>query len=332
MSSTGSTTRRGLMGVGLGTLALGPALAQTATTDTPPGPASPATPATATASGATDPTAAMLRPMPVQRTATEGVADLGDVKLAYWDTGAPRDAGENAPTIILLHPATGSHLVWGYQQPALFDAGYRVIGYSRRGYFGSDTGPENTGTGAGDLLKLADHLKVGRFHAVGSAGGAIVATDLALSQPQRLRSTVLACTIMGVQDEAYLKQSAALRPRGFAEMPGSFREIGPSYRAANPDGVAAWEAMEHKAIPGGRRINQRTQARITWAALKAMTVPTLLIGGDADLWSPPAMTRMFQAAIPGSEAVIIAEAGHSAHWEQPEAFNAAVLGFLAKHR
>lgn len=323
-----SATRRGLLGV----LAAGPALAQTATTDTPPAPGgAPATPATATPGGATDPTAAMLRPMPVQRTATEGVADLGDAKLAFWDTGAPRNGGEDAPTVILLHPATGSHLVWGYQQPALFDAGYRVIGYSRRGYLGSEPGPDNTGTGAGDLLKLADHLKVRRFHALGSAGGAIIAADFALSHPQRLRSVVLACTIMGVQDESYQKQSAALRPRGFAEMPASFRELGPSYRAANPDGVAAWEAMEHKAIPG-KRVNQRTETRITWAALKEMKVPTLLIGGDADLWSPPAMTRMFQAAIPGSEAAIIAEAGHSAHWEQPEAFNAAVLGFLAKHR
>lgn len=278
-----------------------------------------------------DPAEAMRRPLPAQRPVTTGLAQLGDAALAYWDTGVPA-ANPQAQTIILLHPSTGSHAIWGYQQPVLADAGYRVIGYSRRSHLGSPSLSTADGTGAGDLLKLADHLGVGRFHAVGSAAGAIVAVDFALSHPGRLHSAVFACTHMGIRDADYLTMSNGLRPKGFAEMPSDFREVGPSYRAANPEGVAQWLALEHGSRAPGRRVPLGYENEITWASLRGMKVPSLLIGGDADLWAPPSVVRLFAAGVPGSEMVIVPEAGHSAYWEQPEIFNQTVLAFLARHR
>jgi len=312
-------SRRGVMGVamlGLGLLATGRTGAQ--------GVAAPE-------ASQRNLTEAMLRPVPGQRPVTTGVAQLGDAALAYWDTGAPAGNAQ-APTIILLHPSTGSHATWGYQQPVFAEAGYRVIGYSRRSHLGSPSISAEDGTGAGDLLKLADHLGVGRFHAVGSAAGAIVAVDFALLQPGRLHSAVFACTHMGIRDADYLTMSNGLRPKGFAEMPSEFREVGPSYRAANPAGVAQWVALEHGSRAPGRRVPLGYENEITWAALRQMKVPALLIGGDADLWAPPSVVRMFAAAVPGSEMVIVPEAGHSAYWEQPEIFNRTVLEFLGQHR
>jgi pimeloyl-ACP methyl ester carboxylesterase len=63
--------------------------------------------------------------------AREGIAALADTLLWFWDTG-----GSGEP-IVLLHPASGSGLIWGYQQPVFAKAGYRVIAYSRRGYYKS---------------------------------------------------------------------------------------------------------------------------------------------------------------------------------------------------
>src|SRR5215467_9865243 len=71
-------------------------------------------------------------PVPAQVSAKTGTAQLPDTRLYYWDTGG------DGPAIVLLHPATGSALIWGYQQPAFAKAGYRVIGYSRRSYYNSD--------------------------------------------------------------------------------------------------------------------------------------------------------------------------------------------------
>src|ERR1700730_16785750 len=70
-------------------------------------------------------------PLPAQVHAKDGVAQIPDTRLWYWDTG-----GQGVP-VVLLHPATGSALIWGYQQPVLAKAGYRVIAYSRRGYYNS---------------------------------------------------------------------------------------------------------------------------------------------------------------------------------------------------
>src|SRR5689334_21103147 len=78
-----------------------------------------------------DPQPLAANPPPAPISAPASVAKLAGVDLWYWDSG-----GEG-PALVLLHPATGSGLVWGYQQAAFAAAGYRVIGYSRRGFSGS---------------------------------------------------------------------------------------------------------------------------------------------------------------------------------------------------
>ena len=76
---------------------------------------------------------------------------------------------------------------------------------------------------------------------------------------------------------------------------------------------------------------QTFRNRVTFALLETISVPTLLITGDADMYSPPAIMRMFAARVKGSQAVVIPESGHSAYWEQPEIFNRTVLDFIGKH-
>ncbi|MGW1713197.1 hypothetical protein [Streptomyces sp. NPDC002156] len=61
--------------------------------------------------------------------------------------------------MILLHPGSGSGESWPYQQPVFSAAGFRVIGYSRRGAYGSVAGSRaEADTASGDLNTLADHL------------------------------------------------------------------------------------------------------------------------------------------------------------------------------
>ena len=113
-------------------------------------------------------------------------------------------------------------------------------------------------------------------------------------------------------------------------MPSDFREVGPSYRAANPQGVKEWLALEHKAVTA-ERVGQTPVNHITWKSLEAMTTPTLLMTGDADLWLPPSVLRLFAARIPNNEIVIVPEVGHAIYWESPTTFNRVVLDFIGKH-
>jgi pimeloyl-ACP methyl ester carboxylesterase len=262
--------------------------------------------------------------VPAQAPAREGLAAIADTHLWYWDTG-----GEGVP-VVLLHPASGSGLIWGYQQPALAKAGYRVIGYSRRSYYNSDpVAKDRPGTGSADLHGLIELLGLKKFNVVASAAGGTIATDYALSHPDRLDSLVIADNATGVRDGEIAKAANNIRTKGFDDMPVEFRELGPSYRAANPEGTRIWTELAHKAVTGGD-FRQLVANEITTAKLEAMKVRTLLITGDADLITPPAIMRMVAQHIPGSEISIVPEAGHSAYWEQPDIFNRAVLSFLAK--
>jgi pimeloyl-ACP methyl ester carboxylesterase len=277
----------------------------------------------ALAQGAADPMTPV--PMSAQVPVRDGIADLPGTRLWYWDTG-----GNGAP-IVLLHPATGSALIWGYQQPAFARAGYRVIAYSRRGYYNSAPyEADKPGIGSEDLHHLAEHLGLRKFHAVASAAGGSIAADYALSHPERLFSLTIAGNSFGVRDGAIAKAAAAIRPKIWDEIPADVRELSPSYRAANPDGTRQWIELEHKALIG-KGYRQRLANQMTQARLKNIKVPTLLIAGAADLITPPSIARMIVAEIPGSELVVLPEAGHSTYWEAPEGFNRAVLDFVGRH-
>src|SRR2546428_5318981 len=227
-----------------------------------------------------------------------------------------------------LHPATGSALIWGYQQPVLAKAGYRVIAFSRRGYYNSAPfDPNNPGIGSEDLRHLADVLGLGRFHVVASAAGGSIASDFAFSYQDRLLSLTISSNSFGVRDGDIAKAAAFIRPKGWEQMPAEFREIGPSYRAVNPEGVKAWIELEHKALIG-REFRQTLKNEITQARLKGLKLPTLLIAGTADMSTPPSISRMIAAEIPNSRLALMPEAGHSTYWEQPEIFNRAVLDFI----
>jgi pimeloyl-ACP methyl ester carboxylesterase len=265
-------------------------------------------------------------PLPPQVPAREGIAALADTRLWFWDTG-----GSGEP-IVLLHPASGSGLIWGYQQPAFAKAGYRVIAYSRRGYYNSQPIERaRPSIGSEDLQNLVDFLGIGKFHLVASAAGGSVAADYAFSHPDKLLSLAISSNQFGVTDGEIFAAATRIRPRIWDEIPVEFRELGPSYRGANPDGFRLWVELERKSQVGdGSR--QRLANRITEASLGDLTVPALVISGDADLSTPPSIARMIAARIRNSELVVVSESGHSVYWEQPEAFNRAVLDFIAKHR
>ena len=259
----------------------------------------------------------------------EMYAPLPGVRVFYQDSG-----GSGVP-VVFLHAATGSSRVWEYQIPAFTAAGYRFIAYDRRGWGRSVVDPAGPqpGTAAGDLLGLMDHLGIDRFHLVGTAAGGFVALDFALSYPQRLRSLVVAASIGGIQDPEYLELGRILRPSPqFDALPPELREVGPSYRAANPEGTRRWVELERISRPEGPRAPaQPLQNRITFALLETIKTPALLLSGGADLYAPPAVMRLSAARLRNSEFVVVPDAGHSTYWEQPEQFNRAVLEFIRKH-
>jgi pimeloyl-ACP methyl ester carboxylesterase len=262
--------------------------------------------------------------IPEQVPAKNGIAELPGTRLGYWDTG-----GGGQP-VVFLHPASGSALIWLYQQPVFAKAGYRVIAYSRRNYYNSDPAPEsNPGTGVEDLENLAEFFGLDKFHLVASAAGGSVAADYALSIPQRLLTLTISSNNLAATQGYIAETAAMIKLKEWDELPVWFRELGPSYRAANPEGVAKWTELNHKSETG-RGARQNRMNVVTPEKLETLEVRTLLMTGAADMFTPPSITRMIARHVPNSEVVIVPECGHSPYWEQPEFFNRAVLEFIGR--
>ena len=263
-------------------------------------------------------------PIPPQAPAEEGFVGVPGSRLWYWDTG-----GAGHP-VILLHAGTQSAAGWVYQQPVLAAAGLRAIAYSRRGYYRSDPGDaDNPGIGSEDLHCLIRHLNLGTVDLVGAAQGGFFALDYALDYPGGVRSIAIVSSYMGITDADYAAVNARLRPGFFATLSHDFQELSPSYRAGNPEGLAAWNRLEKQAIPG-KRITAGRRQPLTWARLESIKHPTLLATGDSDLYVPPSLLRMQAQHMPHAEVHIVPEAGHSPYWEQPAIFNEILLAFLAQ--
>ena len=263
-------------------------------------------------------------PIPEQVPAKEGMAALPGTNLGYWDTG-----GTGQP-VVFLHPASGSALVWLYQQPVFAKAGYRVIAYSRRNYYNSDSAPnQNPGSASVDLQNFVDYLGVNQFHLVSSAAGGSVAADYALSYPEHLLSLTVSSNNLAARNGYIAEAAEKIKSKEWDDLPRWFRELGPSYRAVNPEGVAKWIELNEKSETG-RGARQNLVNVVTPDKLESLKVRTLLVTGDADMFTPPSIMRMIARQVPNNELVIVPECGHSPYWEQPELFNRTVLEFIRR--
>ena len=253
-------------------------------------------------------------------------AEIPGVRLWFTDTG-----GDNTP-VVFLHAASGTTESWVYQEQAFTNAGFRCIAYDRRNWGRSESASSAStpGSASDDLEALAVHLGLDRFHLVATALGGIIGLDYTVEYPQRVISLAVSSTFTGVQDQSYMEVQNRLRPAEISNLPITLREVGPSYRAINAEGTARWLEIEvgsrHSISP-----EQAQSARepMTFARLENMKTPVLMLSGDADLLSPPAMMRLVADHIPDCQFATIPEAGHAAFWEQPEIWNGLVLDFIA---
>jgi pimeloyl-ACP methyl ester carboxylesterase len=254
-------------------------------------------------------------------------AELPGVKLWFTDSG-----GTGTP-IVLLHANTGTSAAWASQVESFSLAGYRVIAFDRRGWGKSianpATGPQ-PGSIAGDLDALAGHLKLDRFHLLGVAGGGFAALDYAAWHPEKLRSLVIGASTGQVTDKEIADFIARIEVPDLRKQPAVYREVGPSYRGANPDGTRRWiEIEEHARQPGAPSQPLRTPN--TFAKLEAIPTLTLVMAADADLLAPPALMRIWASHLKNHEWALMPDSGHAIAWEQPVTFNKKVLEFVKRY-
>ncbi len=251
------------------------------------------------------------------------------------------EAGAGEP-LVLVMGFGADHLAWGFQMPA-FAERYRVIAFDNRGAGQTDQPdrPYTTRQMADDTVGLLDALGIERAHVLGVSMGGMIAQELALNYPGRVRTLQLHCTYARADGwtRARLATARAERialPREDAIRSNFFWLFARETYNERPEFVEAilHTALAHphpQSLVGFVRQAEACLAHDTVERLAALRCPTLVGAAAEDILVPPRFSREIAAHVPGAEFRMIEGAGHVYFWERPDAFNALCLEFLAAH-
>ena len=259
-------------------------------------------------------------------------AHLPDLDL-YYET-----SGDGAP-LVLLHGLGSSSADWALQLPA-FAARYQLITLDLRGHGQSRDRAWRYSVAqmAEDVAGLLAGLGLPPAHVVGLSLGGCTAQILAARHPQQVRSLVL-CNTFARLRPAGLRGAGRLLRRvwlfGVAPMP-----VVAQYVAGGLFPKPEQQALRAEAVARLSRNRKRpylaTMAAVAGydsrALLAAIRCPTLVLAGDRDTTVPRAAVQVLVHSIPDARFGLIADSGHATPYDQPDAFNRAVLEFLPSVR
>ena len=252
------------------------------------------------------------------------VATNNGFSVGYEEAGS----GGHLP-IVFLHGVGSDKSVW---RPQLEEFGVdrRAIAFDYPGYGDSDSALEGTSRDdyAAAILSAMQGLGVGRAHICGLSLGGVVAVTIYSAEPDRCASLILADTFAVHPDgRAFYDRSIA----GSADM----RVLAES-RVDVLLGQPADPAVRAEVVETMARIDPasyRIGAEAVWLADQSeraedIRVPTLVLCGEQDHVTPPALSRELAHLIPGARCEIVEGAGHLSNLERPEAFNTLVGAFI----
>jgi non-heme chloroperoxidase len=248
-------------------------------------------------------------------------------------------AGGLMGTLVLIHGFPLSASMWE-PQLQLAEQGWRIIAPQLRGFDGAPLSSAATSMDdyAGDIIDLLDGLHVAQAVIGGLSMGGYIAFALFRHVPQYFRAMVLADTRAQADPpealEGRRKMLAAVKEHGVESVADEMlpKLVSDNTRTNQTDVVATLRAMMLRnpadVVAGAIvALMTRPDSRLV---LPAIHCPTLIVVGDQDAITPPAMSEEMQRSIPGAELVVIPGAGHMSNMEQPAAFNRALARFLER--
>lgn len=243
--------------------------------------------------------------------ASTSKAQVNGIDLYYQIHGA-------GPPLILLHGGLANADYWSNQIP-VFAEKYKTIAIDSRGH-GRSTfteQPISYTLMAADVIALMDTLGIERADVVGWSDGGIIGLDIAIHHPERLNKLI-----------AY---GANYNPSGLradvnenAKFTNYIAKAAADYQQVAPDPLR-WDAFLENI---GKM--WATEPNYTPAQLATIATPTLILDGEEEECIDINHTKEMAGLIPTATLILMAGVGHFAPWEQPQAFNAMVLDFLAE--
>ena len=243
---------------------------------------------------------------------------------------------EGAPWLVLGHSLACSVRMWDPQIAALEDR-YRILAYDARGHGASEAtkGAYTLELLADDLFFLLKELKMERTHFCGLSMGGMIGQSFALRYPGVLRSLTLADTTSRYPENAaplWAERIRIAQTRGMEPLaqPTLERWFTEPFRNANPATVDAVRKLILATPVAGYIGCSHAIPKINLTArLKEISCPILVIVGEQDPGTPPAMAREIHENAPGSTLVVLPQAAHLSNLEQPGGFSRALGDFLS---
>jgi pimeloyl-ACP methyl ester carboxylesterase len=240
-----------------------------------------------------------------------------------------RRRGTGEP-LLLVQGMSGTHLAWGDAFLGEVERDFDVIAYDHRGVGHSDrvTTPFSIADLAEDAAGLLDALEIEDAHVLGISMGGMVAQELALRHPGRIRTLALGCTYPGGA-EAQLTDPAVMRRLGEAISSG-YREraLRIGYEANVSEAFAGDSANYGPFLQMATQLPvalevlmlqlQAIQAHDAAQRLAGIHAPTLVVHGTEDRMLPVVNGKLIARLIPGARLELLHGVGHMFWWEQPQ--------------
>src|ERR1700694_2388826 len=267
------------------------------------------------------------------------IAALDGTMLHFEETGS-------GTPVVFVHEFAGDHRSWEPQM-RFFARSSHCGAYTARGFPPSDV-PEDAarysqGQARDDIIAILDHLKLDRAHIVGLSIGGFATLHVGISYPKRARSLVIAGCGYGAEPDkregfqAECEAAAVSFEANWTEAAKKYA-LGPTrvqFQNKDPRGWQEFARQLAEHSPKGKALTMRgVQKRrpSLWElveGMKKIDLPTLIITGDED--DPclePAL--LMKRHIATSGLVVLPYSGPTINIEEPQAFNQAVLEFLAR--
>jgi 3-oxoadipate enol-lactonase len=238
-----------------------------------------------------------------------------------------RDSGE---PLLLIQGMSGNHLHWGEPFLTRLDRDFDAIAYDHRGIGRSDPAPAGFSIGdlADDAAALLDVLELPSAHVMGVSMGGMVAQELALRHPDRVRTLTLGCTYAGgegsaLTDPAIIQRMTQLFLSGQIgeAMKEGYRINVSAQYAADPANIEPFKRIAAE-LPASLDVMlaqmQAIQGHDTSLRLGEIGMPTLVVHGTEDQMLPVSNACAIAARIPHARLEILEGVGHLFWWERPE--------------
>jgi 3-oxoadipate enol-lactonase len=243
--------------------------------------------------------------------------------------------GVRAPALLLVHALGTSLRIWDGVLAALRFRG-AVLRHDLRGHGLSELGerPYDIASLGRDALGLLDQLELDRVVVCGLSVGGLVAQELALRAPARVRGAVLCGTAARIGTrEGWQARLAQVRAGGIASISDAVlaRWFAPLYRSLEPDAVRGYRCLLERTPSEGylAMLHALSEADLS-ARLSGLGAPALVISGELDEATPPADGRRLAELIPGAAFLELAGASHIMSVEKPRELAALIDAFMER--